>query len=162
MDTEKIMREQVLALLNGGNAHMNFSQALTGFPIEYINRKAVNFSYTFWHLLEHMRIVQWDILEFIRNPAHVSPDYPSGYWPPEEEEAQEPQWQQTIAQFRADLEAVQNLVADPSTDFFAPIPYARDYTVFREILLVADHNAYHLGEIVTLRQAMAISPADKW
>jgi hypothetical protein len=109
-----------------------------------------------------MRIVQRDILEFVRNPNHVSLEYPAGYWRPEETEAGRSQWKKTITAFRSDLKAVQALVLDPKTNFFESIPHAKKYNIFREILLVADHNAYHIGEILSLRQVMDMSPSEKW
>ena len=154
MSTDKVMREQLLALLRGGNAHLGFDDAVANFPPEHINTKPPNVSYTPWHLLEHIRIAQWDILEFVRNPDHVSPSWPEGYWPAPDEQADQARWQQTINEFRADLKAIENLVTDPNTDFFSPIPHAPGYTIFREILLVADHNAYHIGEFAILRQVM--------
>jgi hypothetical protein len=158
MDHDQVMREQLLALLRGGNAHMTFEEAVADFPMEAINRKPPQAPYTPWHLLEHLRITQWDILEFVRNPAHVSPEWPKGYWPDPEAQADEAQWQQTLAAFRADLQAVQDLAADPAIALFTPIPHAKDYTIFREILLVADHNAYHIGEFAILRQVMGTWP----
>lgn len=158
MNSDKVMREQLLALLRGGNAHLGFDEAVADFPVEYINTKPPNVSYTPWHLLEHIRIAQWDILEFVRNPDHVSPGWPEGYWPPPGEQADETRWQQTINEFRADLKAIEDLVTDPSTDFFSPIPHAPGYTIFREVLLVADHNAYHIGEFAILRQVMGTWP----
>jgi hypothetical protein len=158
MSNDKVMRAQLLALLRGGNAHLDFDQAVAEFPAEYTNRKPFNVPYTPWHLLEHIRIAQWDILEFIRNPEHVSPDWPEGYWPAPDEQADEARWQQTLAEFRADLKAIQDLVTDPKTDLLAPIPHAEGYTIFREILLVADHNAYHIGEFAILRQVMGTWP----
>ena len=148
------MREQLLALLRGGNAHLGFDDAIARFPLEHINTKPPNVSYTPWHLLEHIRIAQWDILEFVRNPDHVSPKWPEGYWPAPAEQADAARWQQTIDQFHADLKAIEDLVTDPHTNFFAPIPHAPDYTILREVLLVADHNAYHIGEFAILRQVM--------
>jgi hypothetical protein len=162
MKTDKVIREQLLALLEGGNAHMGFKDAVAGFPMGAINKKAPNINYTFWHLLEHMRIVQWDILEFVRNPNHVSPEYPDEYWPPVNALAAEAEWKKTIRAFRSDLKGVQAIVQDPKTDFFGPIPHAKGYNILREVLLVADHNAYHVGELLTLRQIMDISPAEKW
>jgi hypothetical protein len=106
---------------------MSFDQAVADFPIERINSLPPNVSYTPWHLLEHIRIAQWDILEFTRDPDHVSPRWPEGYWPPPDEQADE---------------------------VYAPLGHATDYTVLREILLVADHNAYHIGEFAVLRQVM--------
>jgi hypothetical protein len=155
MSTEdKVLREQLLALLRGRNAHLSFDDAIAGFPIEYINTKPPNVSYTPWHLLEHLRLAQWDILEFVRNPNHVSPEWPKGYWPDPASQTDEAGWQQTIAKFKADMQAIEELVQDPGTDFFGPIPHAPEYTVFREVLLVADHNAYHIGEFAILRQVM--------
>ena len=154
MNTDKVLREQLLALLRGGNAHLGFDDAVADFPLEHINTKPPNVSYTPWHLLEHIRIAQWDILEFIRNPDHVSPGWPEGYWPSPEEQADKARWEQTIAEFRADMKAIEGLVTDPHTDFFTPLPHAPGYTIFREILLVADHNAYHIGEFAILRQVM--------
>lgn len=161
-DAQKVVKKQLLDLLRGGNAHMSFDEAVSGFPIKHINKKPPNVPYSFWHLLEHMRSVQWDILEFIRNPEHVSPDWPSGYWPPENNKAGKALWEKTIKDFRADLRAVTSLVRNAKTDFYGPIPHAKDYTIFREILLVADHNAYHIGEFIILRQVMNIPPPEKW
>jgi hypothetical protein len=158
----KIIREQLLALLMGGNAHMGFDDAVSGFPLKEINRRLPNASYTVWHLLEHMRIAQWDILQFVINPGHISPEFPDEYWPKADEMSASAQWKKTIKDFRADLKAVEKLVGDPKTDFFSPIPHAKDYTVFREVLLVADHNAYHVAELVTLRRVLNMKPIKEY
>lgn len=155
-----VMREQLLALLRGGNAHLTFEQAVADFPLEFINRRPPNVPYTPWHLLEHLRIAQWDILEFIRNPQHVSPEWPKGYWPAADEQADAARWQQTLAEFQADMQALQDLAANPATDLLAEIPHAPGYTILREILLVADHNAYHIGEFAILRQIMGTWPSE--
>jgi hypothetical protein len=160
--SDNVLQEQLLALLGGRNAHMGFEDAIKDFPEEYINRKAFHVSYTFWHLLEHMRIAQWDILEFVRDPDHVTPDWPDNFWPPKNKKADLSQWNKTIEDIRSDLAAVEKIIKDPNTDFFGPIPHAPDYNIFREILLVADHNAYHVGEFLTLRQVMGIKPPDSW
>jgi hypothetical protein len=149
-----VVREQLLALLRGGQASMKFEQAIANFPIEHINTCPPHVSYTPWHILEHLRIAQWDILEFIRNPAHVSPEWPEGYWPAPTAQASAQDWANTIAAFQADLGALEALVADPATDLYAQIPHAPGYTILREILVVADHNAYHTGEFAILRQVM--------
>lgn len=154
MGPDNVVREQLLFLLRGGNAHMTFDQAVADFPMDHINSQPPNVSYTSWHLLEHIRIAQWDILEFIRNPDHISPQWPEGYWPPPDEQADEIKWEKTISDFRADLRALQDMAEDPNTDLYAPLPHAKGYTVLREILLVADHNAYHIGEFAVLRQVM--------
>lgn len=159
MNNVQVMREQLLALLRGRNAHLSFDQAVADFPGEAINRRPPNVPYTPWHLLEHIRIAQWDILEFVRNPGHVSPDWPEGYWPDPATLANETEWEETLAAFRADLKAIEALVNDPQTDLLAPLPHAPDYTIFREVLLVADHNAYHIGEFAILRQVMDTWPA---
>ena len=154
MDPDKVVRDQLLSFLRGGNAHLTFDQAVADFPPDHINVQPPNVSYTPWHLLEHIRIAQWDILEFIRDPEHVSPQWPEGYWPPSGEKADEKKWGKTITDFHADLQALQDMVQDPATDLYAPIAHAREYTVLREILLVADHNAYHIGEFAVFRQVM--------
>lgn len=154
MSTDHVLREQLLALLRGGHAHMSFDDAVAQFPIAHINDHPPHVPYTPWHLLEHLRIAQWDILEFIRNPAHVSPPWPEGYWPQREARADAQAWDHTIAAFQADLRALQALVADPATDLAAPLSHAPEYTILREILVVADHNAYHIGEFAILRQVM--------
>ena len=158
MDKDRIIREQLIALLDGGNSHMDFEGVIADFPLQFINSKAPGVPYSPWHFLEHMRIAQWDILEFIRNPAHVSPDYPEGYRPRADEIADEARWHKTIKDFKADLRELQNMVVDPGTDLYSPIPHARDYTIFREILVVADHNGYHIGELAMLRQVMDLWP----
>ncbi|HEY3347003.1 MAG TPA: DinB family protein [Nitrospirota bacterium] len=159
---ENRLREELLALLSGGNAHMGFEDAVSGFPMGDINRKVPNGSYTVWHLLEHIRICQRDILEFVRNPDYVSPVFPDGYWPRPDETATPAMWKQTVKEFLADLAAVEDIVKDPKTDFFNPIPHAKDYTVFREILLIADHNAFHVGELVALRRALDMKPVKEY
>jgi hypothetical protein len=156
---DQILRAQLLALLRGGNAHMTIAEAVAGFPAQAINRRPPNVPYSLWQLLEHMRIAQWDILEFIRSPDHVSPDWPEGYWPASGE-AGEDQWQQTLAAFRSDRSALQDLVSDPRTDLLADLPHAKGYNILREILVVSDHNAYHLGEFATLRQVIGAWPPD--
>ncbi len=159
MNTDQTLREQLLALLHGGNAHMTFDQAVADFPMDAINRKPPHVSYTPWHLLEHIRIAQWDILGFVRKPNHTSPEWPVGYWPAADAQADPSQWQKTITNFHSDLQALQDLVADPAVDLLGPIPHAKNYTILREILLVADHNAYHIGEFGILRQLMGTWPA---
>jgi hypothetical protein len=162
MSNDKVLRAQLLALLGGGNAHMSFNSAVSGFPMGDINKQVPQGTYKVWHLLEHMRVVQWDILEFVRNPNHVSPDFPDGYWPRPEETATPAKWNKIVKAFKDDLVAVEAIVSDPKTDFFNPMPHAKDYTVLREMLLVADHNAYHLGELVSLRRVLDMKPIKEY
>jgi len=158
MTNDEVVRQQLIVILRGGDAHLNFERAVSQFPFDYINRKASHISYSPWELLEHMRICQWDILEFIRKPQYKSPPWPKGYWPAKGEFADEKEWQKTLSEFRRDLLSVEKLVNDPNTNLYQPIPHATEYNIFREILLIADHNAYHLGELVVLRKALSIWP----
>ncbi len=149
----KSLRKHLVWLLREGHAHAGFDNAIRGLPAKARGKKARGVPYTAWELLEHMRLGQWDILEFSRDPKHVSPDFPSGYWP--RTKAPPPgAWEKSVRQFRADLKAMERLVANPKTDLFARIPHGQGQTVLREALLVADHNAYHLGQMVMLRKLL--------
>lgn len=154
MSSDKVLREQLLQLLRGGNAHWGLDKTVEGFPPEQINTLPPNVPYSPWHILEHMRIAQSDIVEFVRDPDHVSPEWPEGYWPPVDEEADEATWQRTIQALRSDMADLEAIVQDPATDFYVDLPHAEGYTILREILLVADHNSHHLGEFAILRQVM--------
>ncbi len=158
MEDQKALRKQLVTLLRNSQAHMNFDDVVADFPLEHINTKPPHVPYTFWHLAEHLRITQWDILEFIRNPQYVSPDWPIGYWPDPSSEATPLQWENTLATFRQDLLAIQALVNDPTTDLYSVIPHGSGQTILREALLVADHNAYHIGEMGILRQVVDAWP----
>ncbi|HEV7890168.1 MAG TPA: DinB family protein [Pyrinomonadaceae bacterium] len=153
-DKDRALREHVLYLLRGGGAHIKFDEAVADFPVELVNARAEGVPYTPWHLLEHMRIAQWDIVEFSRDASHVSPEWPEGYWPDKSKDVGEEDWQKSAEAFRADLREMEALVEDASTDLYARIPHGDGQTVLREALLVADHNAYHLGALVTLRRAL--------
>lgn len=161
MKMDNILRKELLALLSGGEAHMGFEEVIADFPLSHINSRAPHTPYSCWHFVEHLRIAQWDILQFIIDPDHVSPDYPEGYRPSPEERTDEKGWQQSVAGVLADLQKLRELVADPATDFFGPIPHAPNYTILREIMLVADHNAYHIGELALLRQVLQAWPESK-
>ena len=154
MDTYKSLRDHLLYLLRGGGAHLNFEAAFADLPVQLRGAKVAGVPHTPWRLLEHMRITQWDILEFSRNPKHVSPDFPAGYWPTGDAPPDPSAWDKSLTRFRADLKALQDLVADPSTNLFALLPHGEGQTILREALLVADHNAYHLGQVVILRRAL--------
>ncbi len=154
MSSEDVTREQLLELLEGGHAHMPFEQAVAEFPPEAMNRRPPQVPYTPWQLLEHMRIAQWDILAFIQDPSHESPKWPDGYWPRREAEVDVEGWERTLEQFRRDGHALRQMAADPGVDLTAPLAHAPGYTILRELLVVADHNAYHIGEFAILRQVM--------
>ncbi len=152
MSDDKSLREHVLHVLRGGGAHLDFDKAIAGLPAKLRGLKPQGLPFTAWRLLEHMRIAQWDILEFSRDARHVSPKFPSGYWPKNDAPLSAAAWEKSVKSFRADLKAMQELVADPATDLFARIPHGTGQTILREALLVADHNAYHLGQLVLLRR----------
>jgi hypothetical protein len=152
------LREHLLYLLRGGGAHLDFDKAVAGLPAGLRGAKPPGQPHTPWRLLEHMRLAQWDILEFSRNPAHVSPPFPDGYWPEGDAPPDEDAWDRSVAAFRADLKAMQDLVTDPRADLFAPLPHGEGHTLLREALLVADHNAYHLGQLVLLRRLLGAWP----
>lgn len=158
MQADAVLREQLLALLRGGNAHMSFDEAIADFPLDRINERPPNVTYTPWHLLEHLRRTQRDILDFIRDPDYREGNWPDDYWPAVEQQADRSEWAATIEAFREDLKAVRALVSDPATDLSAAVPYGQGQTMLREILLVADHNAYHIGEFAVLRQVMGAWP----
>ena len=148
------LREHLLYLLKGGGAHLSFDKAIAGLPAELRGAKPPGVPHTPWRLLEHLRIAQWDILEFTRNPRHVSPPWPEGYWPADDAPPDDGAWDRSVAAFRAGLRAMQDLVADPATDLFTPLPHGEGQTALREALLVADHNAYHLGQLVMVRRLL--------
>ncbi len=158
MSHDQALREHVLDLLQGGGAHLNFDAAIADLPVKLRGAKTPGTPHTPWRLLEHMRIAQWDILEFSRNPRHVSPAFPEGYWPAGDAPPDEQAWDRCVTSFRADLQAMQDLVVNPATDLFARIPHGDGQTILREALLVADHNAYHLGQLVMLRRVLGAWP----
>lgn len=155
------LRVQALALIDGTGAHMPYDEAVADFPADAINRRPPNVSYTPWHLLEHLRVTQRDILEYVRDTAYVSPPWPEGYWPAPDATATPQQFQATIEGFRADRAAFRALVADPATDLLAPLPGTPGHTILREVRLAGDHNAYHIGEFAILRQVMGTWPPNR-
>lgn len=161
MNQDQSLREHLLYLLGGGGAHVDFESVITDFPVEKVNQRIENLPYTAWAVLEHMRIAQWDILEFSRSAEHVSPKWPEGYWPARDVEHGAAEWEKSVKGFREDLSAMKELIAEPETDLFAAIPHGDGQTILREALLVADHNAYHLGVLVTMKRILAEEqPAD--
>jgi hypothetical protein len=151
---DTLLREQLLHLLNGGNAHLTFDEAVADYPVTSMNTLFPNGGYSSWHLLEHIRLSQWDILDFIRNPGYQELEWPREYWPSPSARASEANWNETLASFQRDMEALQAIAMDPQIDLHAPIPWGTGQTVLRELLLVADHNAYHIGEFAIMRQVM--------
>jgi hypothetical protein len=152
------VRKHVLYLLRGGGAHLSFDDFAASFPPDLCNRQIDGLPYTPWQVLEHMRLAQWDILEFSRDSNHVSPEFPKGYWPRPDELGTPALWQQSIDGFREDLRQMEALVEDPSTDLYAKIPHGEGQTILREALLTADHNAYHLGVLAVMARIVKTVP----
>ena len=155
---DRSVREHLLKLLKGGEAHADFDAAMGDWPVQLAAVKVANFPHTAWMLLEHIRIAQWDILEFSRNHAHVSPEFPEGYWPKTPAPASEEEWNKTVEAFKHDLREMIKLVENPRTDLYAKIPHGQGQTILREALVLADHNSYHLGQLVDLRRALGTWP----
>jgi hypothetical protein len=151
---DKEFRKQLVALLRGGQAYMTFDHAVADFPMAQINAHPTNVPYTFWHLLEHLRIAQRDILDYIHGTDYRELAWPKEYWPAPDTQATPEQWEQTIRQFHEDRRALQAIVENAATDLTAPLPHAPQHNILRQILVVADHNAYHTGELGILRQVM--------
>jgi hypothetical protein len=151
---DRQLREHLIYLLDGGGAHAKFADVVNGIPENVRGVKPENLPHSAWMLLEHLRLAQWDILEFSRNPKHESPKWPEGYWPESEAPPNAAAWNKSVQQFRKDLKAMQELIANPKTDLYARIPWGDGQTILREALLVADHNAYHLGQVVDVRRLL--------
>jgi len=152
--SDQSVRKHVLYLLKGGSAHVDFETAVANLPENLRGAKIKDVPHTAWRLLEHLRICQWDILEFSRNPDHVSPEFPVGYWPETDAPPDADSWDTSVRAFRDDLQAMIDLVADPNTDLYAKIPHGDGQTIMREALLIADHNSYHLGQLVFLKRCL--------
>ncbi len=154
MSDDNALREGVLLLLRGGRAHVSFEKSVANLPEALRGKKPRGLPYTPWQQLEHMRIAQWDILEYIRNPQHISPEWPTGYWPGEAPPSRTA-WAKSVKAFQADRQALLDMAADPSTDLLARVPADPEGpTILHELLLVADHDAYHLGQLIILRRLL--------
>lgn len=160
MTSDSTVRQQIVAQLRGGQAYMPFEHAVGDFPEDHYNTRPPNVPYSFWHLLEHMRIAQADILDYIRNPNYQPHRWPDDYWPARDADADRAAWFGTLDAFRADLDALLRIAQDPATDLTAPLPHAPQHNILRELLIVADHNAYHTGELAILRGVLALWSRD--
>jgi hypothetical protein len=154
MSADSQLRKHLIDLLTKEQAHIGPRAALKDFPKNLRGKKPAGAPHSAWQLLEHMRIGQWDILRFSIDPKHVSPPWPEGYWPKSPAPPSDAAWDKSVRQFLADLNAISKLVRNPRRDLFARIPHGTGQTILREALLVADHNAYHLGQIVTVRKML--------
>jgi hypothetical protein len=153
-DRNAALRQHLLELLHGGQAHATFDAAVKNLPVALRGKRPKGAEHSAWEILEHLRIAQWDILDFSRNPEYQHLAWPEGYWPATPAPLHEKAWDKSVRAFRRDLKAMCELVANPATDLYARIPHGEGQTILREALLVADHNAYHLGELVLLRRLL--------
>jgi uncharacterized damage-inducible protein DinB len=153
MSNDSALREHFLNLLNSGDAHQDFDSAVDDVPAALRGKRPAGVPHSAWELLEHVRIAQTDILEYSLNAVHVSPEFPDGYWPPSPEPPSETAWDESVAKFRATRAAITALVSDESTDLFAKIPQGTA-TLLAQLLLIADHNTYHLGQLVLVRRML--------
>ena len=154
MKKQKSLPEHLVELLKGGHAHITFDDAVKDWPSHLQGVRPEGAAHSAWEILEHLRIAQCDILEFTRNPKYVSPEFPAGYWPRTQAPPDPKAWNNTIKSFRADLDAMIKIVQNKKTDFYTPFAHGDAPTVLREVLLVADHNAYHLGELLLVRRLL--------
>jgi hypothetical protein len=156
MEQSDMLREQLIKLLGWRDAHVNFDDAVKGVPPQMQGVRPKGLPYSLWELLEHMRITQSDILDFCKNPAYQATAWPDDYWPKDTIPPTPEAWQESVAAFRADREALAALVADPTLDLYANIPHGEGQTYLREVVLVADHSAYHIGEFVAVRRLLGV------
>ena len=161
MPTRKDPKGVIHEVFTHESAHMDLDEAVADFPVKHVNARPPNVSYSFWHILEHIRITQWDLLEYVQDPKLVSPEWPEGYWPAPDATTDAAGWKRTIAAIKTDLKRMDRLLADPSVDIFAPVPFANNKSVLRCAFLVLDHNAYHLGEFAILREVMQLWPKNR-
>jgi hypothetical protein len=154
MDPIQMLRTELDKLLGGGTAHAGFDDAIAEFPAKLRGVRPAGAVHSAWEIIEHLRLAQWDMLEFSRNPKHVSPEWPGGYWPKNPEPENTAAWNDSVKAFQNDLEAMRELVAHSGSDLFAPFPHGSGQNLLREALQLADHNAYHIGELVLLRRLL--------
>jgi len=152
------LRAQLARLLEWEDAHAGFDAAVDGLAPAFQGVRPEGLPYSAWQLLEHMRLTQRDILDFCRDPGYVEPAWPDDYWPREPAPPDPAAWARSVAAFREDREALRQLAADPGVDLFTRIPHGSGQTYLRELLLVADHTAYHVGELIVLRRLLGAWP----
>jgi DinB superfamily len=155
-DHDTSLREHLVSLLTGSNAHADFEAAIKDFPAELRGKRPAGMDHSPWELVEHLRIAQWDILDFSRNPKYKERPWPSGYWPESPEPPDEKAWDKAVRAFRKDLKTFCALISDPTTDLYAKIPHGSGQTILREALLIADHNAYHVGQLILVRKMLGV------
>lgn len=154
MEANNLIREHLLYLLNGDGAHLDFEAAVKDLPPTQRGTKPKGAAHSAWELLEHLRITQRDVLESIRNPNHTSPEFPDGYWPGVQKPSDDKTWEASTAAFRTDSAELRKMVENNGTDLLAELPHAAGQTMFRKLAMLADHNSYHIGQLVLLRRIL--------
>ena len=152
MNPNDAVRQQLAWNLRAGNAHLSFEDAVAEFPEAHINTRPANVDYSFWSLVEHLRLTQADILRYVTDPAYTEPEWPRDYWPAQDVEVTQAEWDASVAGFLADREALAAMIEDKGNDLLMPVPSHAGHTLLREVLIIIDHNAYHIGELAILRQ----------
>ena len=160
MTNDQLIRQQLAKALDWGEAHAGFRSVVADFPEELRGERPPGFAHSAWELLVHIRIALWDIVEFTKDARHKSPPWPSGYWPPSPQPPQEEAWDQCVDTVLDLIEEMRGLILDRSRPLLEPFPRSQGQTLMREALLAADHNAYHLGELVQIRKALKAWPKD--
>jgi uncharacterized damage-inducible protein DinB len=158
MIPDDTIRKYLLASLQGRKAHLSFEETVKDFPDDYYNRKIPGIQYSCWDLLEHLRLAQWDILDFIVNPDYKSKQWPDGYWTKDKGDTEK--WESSVNKCLKDLRDLEAMVNDHTIDLYSPIPHAPDYTIFQEIILVINHNSYHTGQLLMMRKGLGIWSAN--
>jgi hypothetical protein len=154
MDRDEVLREHLIELLDGGKAHLRYDEVVKGWPVEQRGVRPEGSDHSPWEVLEHLRICQRDMLDFSRDEDHESPQWPAGCWPKAQEPPSDEAWDDSVAAFRSDLAAMLKLVEDEAQDLYKPFPWGDGQTLLREAMVIADHNGYHLGELMALKKRL--------
>ncbi len=152
MDKNNLLRKELISYLERPHTHALLNDAIKNFPEKLINKKPPNIPYSFWQMLEHIRISQWDMIDFIQNPNYKELQWPKEYWPDENEKATKKMWDDCVKKFENDIITLRKIIENPETDLFAPIPHGTGQTIFREALQVIDHASYHMGQLIVMRR----------
>jgi DinB superfamily len=156
MSNDQSLRQHLVALLDGGHAYAPIHKIIADFPPKLVGEKPPGLPHSAWMLLEHLRLAQWDIFDFSRNPKYVAPKWPDDYWPKSPSPPSATAWDKSVKSFQDDLNGMKKLVSDPKTDLFAKIPWGDGQTILHEALLIADHNSHHLGQLIDIRRLLGI------
>lgn len=146
------IREAILDYINKPHTHSSLIEAAKGLPEKFINERPGGLPYTFWQMLEHIRISQWDMVDFMVNPGYKEMEWPKEYWPGDNEKATKKMWDESVAKFEKDYENLIKIVKDQKNDLFSKIPHGTGQTIFREVMQIIDHNSYHIGQFIVMRR----------